>query len=102
MKKLLLCLVPFFAACQSTPPQQNQVPLDLKTVAEYNQRVQSGNTVTPNSAEQDWELNASDRQPKVVSRPAPRIYPSVGIYSGWGHHRHHGAGIGLAFPGYYY
>lgn len=93
MKKLLLCLAPLGVAACSTPVQQSTVPMDMKTVYEYQQRVASGNTVDRNAKPDNEPLNQSDKHPRARYAPVvqqPVIYPSVGIgyYRGWGHHHH--------------
>lgn len=97
MKKIIFCLIPLLGACSQTVPQST-VPLDMKTVEEYRQRVASGNTVTDKD-EPEEALNQSDKAQKqrAIQVPIhrPRLSPSFGIgYSrgGWGH-----SGIGVGF-----
>lgn len=63
MKKLIWVALSMLLGACSTPTQQSSVPLDMKTVHEYQQRVASGKTVV--NAE-PWELNQSDKRSKVV------------------------------------
>ncbi|AUI65255.1 MULTISPECIES: hypothetical protein [Glaesserella] len=104
MKKLILCMMPLVITACSTPTQQSTVPMDMKAVQEYQQRVATGKTVTANSSEsEEWELNQSDREPKVKvyrSYPYPRVYPTIGYHHGWGRGHHSGIGVGLG--GFYY
>lgn len=103
MKKLILCLAPFLVVACSTPQQQSTVPLDMKAVQEYQQRITSGNTVDKNTPSNNEPLNQSDHKPKVVYQRVPTaIYPSVGVGYGWGHrHHHYGLGTRLG-TGYWY
>ncbi|WGE32342.1 hypothetical protein NYR60_01620 [Actinobacillus genomosp. 2] len=108
MKKLVLLILPLLVTACSTPVQQSTVPMDMQAVAEYQQRVASGNTVSEKQKqrvaqqiEPDEPLNQSDKRrsnTKVIHH-YPRVYPSVGYH--WGHrHRHSGIGVGLG-SGYY-
>lgn len=63
MKKLIWVALSMLLGACSTPTQQSSVPLDMKTVQEYQQRVASGKTVVK---AEPWELNQSDKRPKVV------------------------------------
>lgn len=74
MKKLLLSTLVLLSAC-SAPSQQSSVPLDMKTVQEYQQKIRSGNTVNPTAKEDDKDLNHSDRVLKVKVYPQRAIYP---------------------------
>ncbi|WGE51169.1 hypothetical protein NYR68_01915 [Actinobacillus equuli subsp. haemolyticus] len=96
MKKVMLLALSFATAACSAPEQQSTVPMDMQAVAEYQQRVASGNTVSEKQkqrvaqqVEPDEPLNQSDKRPKVVRQVVrePVIYPSIGI--GYGYHRHH-------------
>ncbi|WP_150539535.1 hypothetical protein [Actinobacillus vicugnae] len=98
MKRLTFIALSLVVAACATPPQQSSVPLDMKTVAEYQQRVASGNTVSAKQkqrvaqqVEADEPLNQSDKRPKVVRQVVrePVIYPSIGIGYGYHRHRHH-------------
>ncbi|WGE69673.1 hypothetical protein NYR78_01685 [Actinobacillus equuli subsp. haemolyticus] len=98
MKKVMLLALPFVAAACSAPEQQSTVPMDMQAVAEYQQRVASGNTVSEKQKqrvaqqiESDEPLNQSDKRPKVVRQVVrePVIYPSIGIGYGYHRHRHH-------------
>ena len=101
MKKLMLCMIPLAITACSTPVQQSSVPMDMKAVQEYQQRVATGNTVTSSNQSEDWELNQSDREPKVkVYRAYPRVYPTIGYHHGWGRGHYRGLGVGLG--GFYY
>ncbi|MCK3654490.1 hypothetical protein A4G19_01500 [Pasteurellaceae bacterium Macca] len=95
MKKLFL-LLPFTLIGCSTPPQQSTVPLDMKAVEAYQQRVMSGNTVNPQDKHIEEELNASDKRTKVIiQRSYPRIYPSIYYGSGYyGSGYRYGVGLG--------
>lgn len=73
MKKLIwVTLSALLTAC-STPIQQSTLPLDMKTVQEYQQRVASGKTATSTEL---WELNQSDKRAKVVVVERAHRYPS--------------------------
>lgn len=98
MKKVMLLTLFFVAAACSAPEQQSTVPMDIKAVAEYQQRVASGNTVSEKQKqrvaqqiEPDEPLNQSDKHPKVVRQVVrePVIYPNIGIGYGYHRHRHH-------------
>ncbi|WGE35026.1 hypothetical protein NYR62_05140 [Actinobacillus genomosp. 1] len=98
MKKLVLLTLPWVVVACSTPVQQSTVPMDMQAVAEYQQRVASGNTVSEQQkqrvaqqVEPDEPLNQSDKRPKVVRQVVrePVIYPSIGIGYGYHRHRHH-------------
>ncbi|EFX91421.1 Uncharacterised protein [Actinobacillus ureae] len=98
MKKVMLLALPFVVAACSAPEQQSTVPMDMQAVAEYQQRVASGNTVSEKQKrrvaqqiEPDEPLNQSDKRPKVVRQVVrdPVIYPSIGIGYGYHRHRHH-------------
>ncbi|WGE42588.1 hypothetical protein NYR75_01625 [Actinobacillus equuli subsp. haemolyticus] len=98
MKKVMLLALPFVAAACSAPEQQSTVPMDMQAVAEYQQRVASGNTVSEKQKQRvaqqielDEPLNQSDKRPKVVRQVVrePVIYPSIGIGYGYHRHRHH-------------
>ncbi|VEI44842.1 Uncharacterised protein [Actinobacillus equuli] len=97
-EKVMLLALPFVAAACSAPEQQSTVPMDMQAVAEYQQRVASGNTVSEKQKqrvaqqiEPDEPLNQSDKRPKVVRQVVrePVIYPSIGIGYGYHRHRHH-------------
>lgn len=97
-KSILLCSV-VLAAC-SSPEQQSSVPMDMKTVQEYQQRVASGNTVNPRAKQDEQELNHSDRVKKVEVHHhyhQPRIRPSIGYYHGFGGYNRSGIGLGLGY-----
>lgn len=95
MKKRILGVLPFVLAACSTPEQQSTVPMDMKTVQEYQQKVASGNTVNPN--DKQWDLNASDRIQKVrVYHHHPRVRPNVGYFHSWGSYRSR-IGLGLGY-----
>ena len=96
MNKLVLLALPLAITACSTPVQQSTVPMDMQAVAEYQQRVASGNTVSEKQkqrvaqqVESDEPLNQSDKRPKVVRQVVrePVVYPSIGV--GYGYHRHH-------------
>lgn len=97
MKKWILPALPVLLAACSTPVQQSSVPMDMKTVEEYQQRVASGQTVEAKQTDK-WELDKSDKQEKVVviERRAPRVYPSLHYGYGWGRH-HTGIGLGMGY-----
>lgn len=80
------------SAC-STPTQQSSVPMDMKAVQEYQQRVASGNTVSPTAKEDAQELNQSDKAQKVkVYYHMPRrLHPSLYYQGGYG------LGMGLGY-----
>lgn len=96
MKKLMLLALSLVTVACSAPEQQSTVPMDMQAVAEYQQRVTSGNTVSEKQKqrvaqqiEPDEPLNQSDKRPKVVRQVVrePVIYPSIDV--GYGYHRHH-------------
>lgn len=96
MKKwLLLGRTALLVAC-STPMQQSSVPLDTKAVADYQQRIHNAEAGKA-TADKVWELNQSDKRPKVVKvvvRPYPYASPSV--YYGWGRSGYgHYSGVGI-------
>lgn len=94
-------MIPLAITACSTPVQQSSVPMDMKAVQEYQQRVATGNTVTSSNQSDDWELNQSDREPKVkVYQAHPRVYPTIGYHHGWGGGHYRGLGVGLG--GFYY
>lgn len=103
MKKLLFTLVPaaFVLAACSTPPQQSTVPMDMKTVQEYQQRVSSGNTVAPNAQPNTEALNQSDHRKAqrvdIYHHESPRIRPSIGYHYGRGGYRHSGVNLGVGY-----
>ena len=84
------------AACQSTPPATSSAPLDMQSVAQYNAKVYSGNTVSAAQKNQpqaavNMPLNASDYQPKPVAAAYPSrvvLAPSIGYYRGYRHWHH--------------
>lgn len=83
----------FVTAC-STPTQQSSVPMDMKAVQDYQQRVASGNTVSPTAKEEAQELNQSDKAQKVkvyYHTPRARLYPSLYYQGGYG------LGLGLGY-----
>lgn len=85
MKKLLLLCAPMVLAACAQPVQTSSVPMDMQAVADYNQRVATGNTVNTKQKKDEWELNASDRQPKtkIYVYPQPYIYPRVHLGYGY-------------------
>lgn len=98
MKNVILLMLPFAVAACSAPEQQSRIPLDMKTVEAYQQRVTSGNTVSEKQKQRvaqhlevDEPLNQSDKRPKVIRQVVrePIIYPSIGIDYGYHRHRHH-------------
>lgn len=97
MKKGLLMILPVVLTACSSPVQQSSVPMDMKTVEEYQKRVASGQTVAAKQTDK-WELDKSDKQEKVVviERRAPRAYPSLHYGYGWGRH-HTGIGLGMGY-----
>lgn len=101
MKKLMLCAIPLMLAGCATPDQQSSVPMDMKSVQEYQQRVASGKTVTAENPAVREELNQSDKRPKVqvIRRAYPAVYPTFGVGYGWGRGRYH-SGVGLGYPYY--
>ena len=58
MKSLILVTLTLTLAACSAPVQQSSVPMDMKTVEEYRQRVATGNTVSATQS-QNEELNHS-------------------------------------------
>lgn len=102
MKKLAVVIGGFVLSACSSPVQQSSVPMDMKTVQEYQARIATAqsNKVAAQTQNEPWELNQSDHRPKVVVvQTHPRVYPS--FYYGWGrHHRHH-SGVGVRLGGYY-
>lgn len=85
MKKYLLPIISSFiiVGC-SLPKQESTVPMDMKTVQEYQQRVASGNTVSDQNYDES-DLNHSDKVVKInVYNNYPRVYPSIGYHHGWG------------------
>lgn len=96
MKSLILVTLTLTLAACSAPVQQSSVPMDMKTVEEYRQRVATGNTVSVTQP-QDEELNQSDKRTKVKvyhHYPHPRIRPSIGYHYGGYHHSELGIGLG--------
>lgn len=92
MRKMILCAVSVLLAACSNPVQQSSVPPDMAAVKEYQQRVASGKN---NTQTEHWELNQSDKRPKVVViERRPRMYPSAHYGYGWGRH-HTGIGLGM-------
>ena len=96
MKKVILCAISGVLVACSSPTQQSSVPLDMQTVQDYQQRVMSAKT---NTKGEHWELDKSDKRPKVVvlERRKPRIYPSMHYGYGWGRHY---SGVGLNVGGF--
>lgn len=94
----LLLSTLFIAACSSQPKNQPELPLDMKTVAEYNSKVSSGNTVpaaqrNKQHKEVDYPLNASDSRNSRpltgrTARPSIAVVPSFGYYHGYRHWHH--------------
>lgn len=92
MKKMILCTMSVLLAACSSPVQQSSVPMDMAAVQEYQQRVASGKT---NTQAEHWELDQSDKRPKVVVvERRPRMYPSIHYGYGWGR-RYTGIGLGM-------
>lgn len=93
MKKyFLFSLILGLNAC-STPTQQSSVPMDMQTVAEYQHRISTKQTVDSNNPPNDEPLNQSDRRAKstqsTILRPIrPVIYPTIGYHHGWRHYRY--------------
>lgn len=103
MKKLILTAMILGITACSNPVQQSTVPMDMQTVQEYQQRVANAkvNRAEAKQPETYWELDRSDKKPKVVVVQQPRVYPSMHYGYGWGrYHRHH-SGVGVRLGGYY-
>lgn len=99
MKKMILCAMGVLLAACSNPVQQSSVPMDMAAVQEYQQRVASGKT---NTQAEHWELDQSDKRPKVVVvERRPRMYPSVHYGYGNKHPRLY-SGIGVRLGHYHY
>lgn len=95
MKKVLFIASVLFLVGCSTPSDttQSNVPLDLKSVAEYQAQVSSGNTVPAAQRKQtqtvEHPLNSSDTRPKAVYQRVQTpiiVSPSIGYgyYRGFG------------------
>ncbi|MDG6895920.1 hypothetical protein [Volucribacter amazonae] len=90
MKKQLIFIILSFLllACSSQSPTLPQAPLDMQTVAAYNAKVYSGNTVPlaqqKGYQEVDMPMNASDNQGKVKRQSMGSnpiiLMPSVGYH----------------------
>lgn len=98
MRKIVLAMstIMVLASC-SAPEQQSSVPMDLKAVEAYQQKVASaGHTVENQSVQPQWELNQSDKRPKAQ---IIRVYsqPSVYYGYGWGHRHYSGVGMRLGY-----
>lgn len=95
MKKRILIILPMVLTACSTPVQQSSVPMDMKTVEQYQQSVSIGKVVKANQ-DDTWELDQSDKRKKViiVEPRASRVYPSVHYGYGWGRHY---TGLGIAY-----
>ncbi|MDO4430494.1 MAG: hypothetical protein Q4B95_04230 [Lonepinella koalarum] len=88
MKKFLfISSALFLTACSSQPEgMQSNIPLDLKSVADYQAQVSSGNTIPVSQRKQtsavvEHPLNASDSKPKTIYRRVQTpviISPSIG------------------------
>lgn len=96
MKKLNIGLLSLFiSACTTSLQDSSQGIYDMKTLQEYNVRVNSGNTVDSavlknkmtTQNELPMQLNASDTKPKVETRTIP-VVPTIGVgyYHGFRHH----------------
>lgn len=104
MKKIVLGAIALALAACSTPVQQSSVPMDMKAVEEYQQKIASGNTVSSTAKEDPWELNHSDRREKVKVyhhyERVPVIVPHIGYQRVWGSSRS-GGSIGIGLGGFY-
>ena len=95
MKKniLVLGITCLLVACSSDNKPDNGI-YDMKTVQEYNARVQRGNTVVASQKarvskqeETPLKMNASDDKAKVrIISPTLSVVPAVGV--GYYHHYH--------------
>ena len=95
MKKniLVLGITCLLVACSSDNKPDSGI-YDMKTVQEYNARVQSGNTVVASQKarvskqeETPLKMNASDEKAKVrIISPTLPVVPAVGV--GYYHHYH--------------
>ena len=87
MKKIILLASILSVSACSLPEQQSSVPLDMKTVQEYQQRIISGNTVDKNHPVQDEALNQSDkRKREVYYSPMPMPFIISPISYGYGYY----------------
>lgn len=104
MRKIILALLPCILSACSTPQQQSSVPMDMKAVEEYQQKIASGKTVGPATHFDDSDLNHSDRKPKVQVyhhyERVPVLVPHIGYERAWGNLRS-GGSIGIGFGGFY-
>lgn len=96
MKKILVLSASLFLfACSTQQSQVSQVPLDMKTVEQYQAKVYSGNTVPASQRKEvapvvQHPMDASDSRPQsrqVQARVQPRVIlaPSIGYYRGYRH-----------------
>ncbi|QIM63442.1 hypothetical protein A1D29_09180 [Pasteurellaceae bacterium Orientalotternb1] len=104
MKKIVLALLPCIVSACSTSTHQSSVPMDMKAVEEYQQKIASGKTVDPAAHFDDSDLNHSDRKPKVqvyhYYERVPVLVPHMGYERAWGNPRS-GGSIGIGFGGFY-
>ena len=106
MKKIILCVMPLVLTACSAPTQHSTVPLDVQAVEQYKQEVvqQTTNIRPAKAQDSEWELNQSDKRPKVkvIQVQHPRVYPSMHYGYGWGNggYRGHYSGIGLGMDGW--
>ncbi|QIM65635.1 hypothetical protein [Frederiksenia canicola] len=104
MNKIIVTLFVCGLCACSTPPQQSSVPMDMKAVEEYQQKIASGKTVGPATHFDDSDLNHSDRKPKVQVyhhyERVPVLVPHIGYERAWGNPRS-GGSIGIGFGGFY-
>lgn len=82
MKKYLCVSISLIlTACVAEQPQQSSVPMDMKAVQEYQQKIATGNTVSSTVKQDEQELNYSDRITKArVYRYYSMSYPNVYYY----------------------